>query len=150
MKRLALALGLVLFALDHNNAHAAQAEIVFQSGDAQALEVANKIVADEIAKAGATTTILTASVKLSDTEAPYLFVKLRDRYHCGNVNCEVWGFRKTNTGWQKVFSGSGEQWNVLASSHNGHYDLSKTMHGGSSVQETSIYRWAGGRYRRIG
>jgi hypothetical protein len=149
MKRFALALGLVSFAIGRS-AYAAGTELVFQSGDARAAEIANKVLAHEIAKVVTAPSILTAWVKLSDTEDPYLVVKLQDSYHCGNVNCEVWGFGKAKTGWQKVFSGSGEQWNVLASSQDGHHDLSKTMHGGASVQETSIYRWIGGRYRRVG
>jgi hypothetical protein len=149
MKRFALPLALILLEFPIYGANAASREIVFQSGDQRALEMVTTILAEEIAKPSTPPGILTAWVKLSGAEEPYLFVKLQDGYHCGNVNCEAWGFQKTKTGWRKVFSGSGYQWNVLASSQEGHNNLSKVMHGGAFEQEAKIYHWAGGRYRQV-
>jgi hypothetical protein len=128
--------------------------IVLEPPDKRALRIVTAVLSKEIAEAqqsdsAPAPTILTSWASLSVAEPPYLFVELVDHYHCGNVNCELWGFQHSKTGWRRVFSGSGEKWNVLATSQNGHRDLSKTMHGSALELETTVYRWVGDRYWRV-
>jgi hypothetical protein len=121
--------------------------------DGRALRIIKSELGDEISRMTPFPTgwseILAAWVTASDSAEPLLFVKLDDEFHCGNVNCELFGLEKTHVGWRKVFQGTGEKWTVLASSRSGHRDILKVMHGGAEEQERSVYRWVGGRYRRV-
>jgi hypothetical protein len=148
-----LMLALCLFAATSATAQTAPTELVPQKPDERALMIIRTLLAKDIAEASrfsnAEPTILSTWAKVSVSEPPYLFAKLVDSYHCGNVNCELYGFQPIQAGWRKVFAGSGWQWHVLESAQNGHQDLSKTMHGGANNQETTVYRWIDGRYRRV-
>ena len=146
-----IALGLIaalgIFPLQ---ASSATSEVVFQRADTLARNTVVKLLGPELKKAESfsdvPSVIMTSSMRVS--EAPFLFVMFQNHYHCGNVNCEVWGFERTSAGWHKVFQGNGEKWTVKAHAVGGHHDIAELRHDSAFQQSRFIFRWDGKRYRR--
>ena len=137
-------------------AKTASTEIVPQKPDDRTLGIIKMVLVDEIAKARsrfpmALAAILASWAKVSETEQPYLFVKLFDAYHCGNVDCELYGFEylSQNRLAEDLFRIGIQVERPYLIPKTGITIFSKAMHGGAFDRETTIYRWVGSRYWRV-
>ncbi len=130
-------------------AFAAGSGVVFRHADKSTMAVVAKLLGGEIREAESLSddspTVLTSSQRVSN--APFLFVTFRDRFHCGAANCSVWGFEQTKVGWRKVFESDGEEWAVLRREVSGHRDIASTRHDSATDNPTTTFRWDGKEYR---
>ena len=70
---------------------------------------------------------------------------------CGAVgNCETWVFKKTAAGYVSILDAGSQSFAVDKTRTDGYLDLTLALHDSATRKELRLYRFEGGRYRRVG
>ena len=89
---------------------------------------------------------LTAWARIENSAPRYLFV-LPGGGYCGATNCLILGFRKTASGWIRVYSQfGGDGIEVLDTSTNGHRDLRQWEGSAGEGMVVITSHWSGSAY----
>jgi hypothetical protein len=90
------------------------------------------------------------SVSQNEKDPPEVVALPNGQHFCSPTgNCSFWFFGRTPQGYRLLLDAIGQGFTVQTTATNGFRDLVINMHGSATDQSLKVYRYAGGRYRRV-